>query len=185
MDKERARATEEATQARRTLYFTEINLAEQATARSNPGHALRLLEKQIPTETEAKDFRGWEWHYLWNQLRSDAAFELGQHETEIRSIAIYGGVGAGTQIEALHRGVEIVVACPGRLLDHIQNNHAKLGNVEVLVLDEADRMLDMGFLPDIKRILKHVPQKRQTMLFSATFPKEIERLAAQTLRKPS
>jgi len=104
--------------------------------------------------------------------------------TNIRSIAIYGGVGAATQIEALHRGVEIVVACPGRLLDHIQNKHAKLGALEVLVLDEADRMLDMGFLPDIKRILQHVPVRRQTMLFSATFPKEIERLAAQILHKP-
>ncbi len=105
-------------------------------------------------------------------------------KTHIRSIAIYGGVGPSPQIEALRRGVEIIVACPGRLLDHIQNNHAKLGGVEVLVLDEADRMLDMGFLPDIKRILKHVPGKRQTMLFSATFPREIERLAAQTLRNP-
>lgn len=104
--------------------------------------------------------------------------------TKMRSIAIYGGVGAGTQIEALRRGVEIVVACPGRLLDHIQNKHARLGGVEVLVLDEADRMLDMGFLPDIKRILKHVPVRRQTMLFSATFPKEIEHLAAQALHKP-
>ena len=104
--------------------------------------------------------------------------------TKIHSIAIYGGVNAAPQIKALHRGVEIVVACPGRLLDHIQNKHAKLGNLEVLVLDEADRMLDMGFLPDIKRILKHVPVRRQTMLFSATFPKEIEDLAAQTLHKP-
>jgi ATP-dependent RNA helicase RhlE len=104
--------------------------------------------------------------------------------TNIRSIAIYGGVGPAAQIEALHRGVEIVVACPGRLLDHIQNKHAKLGELEVLVLDEADRMLDMGFLPDIKRILRHVPVRRQTMLFSATFPKEIERLAAQTLHRP-
>lgn len=104
--------------------------------------------------------------------------------TNVRSIAIYGGVGAAPQIEALRRGVEIVVACPGRLLDHIQNKHARLGNLEVLVLDEADRMLDMGFLPDIKRILRHVPTHRQTMLFSATFPKEIEHLAAQTLHKP-
>jgi ATP-dependent RNA helicase RhlE len=104
--------------------------------------------------------------------------------TNIRSIAIYGGVGPGQQIDALRRGVEIVVACPGRLLDHIQNQHAQLGQVEVLVLDEADRMLDMGFLPDIKRILTRVPKRRQTMLFSATFPKEIERLAAQTLHKP-
>jgi len=104
--------------------------------------------------------------------------------TNIRSISIYGGVGAAPQIEALRRGVEIVVACPGRLLDHIQNKHVKLGELEVLVLDEADRMLDMGFLPDIKRILKHVPTRRQTMLFSATFPKEIEHLAAQTLHNP-
>ena len=105
-------------------------------------------------------------------------------KTNLRSIAIYGGVGPGPQIDALHRGVEIVVACPGRLLDHLQNKHAQLGQVEILVLDEADRMLDMGFMPDIKRILQHIPQKRQTMLFSATFPKEIEKLAAQTLRHP-
>ncbi|MCD6577324.1 MAG: DEAD/DEAH box helicase [Anaerolineaceae bacterium] len=104
--------------------------------------------------------------------------------THIRSVTVYGGVGAAKQIEALHRGVEIVVACPGRLLDHIQKKHAKLGNIEILVLDEADRMLDMGFLPDIKRILKHVPSRRQTMLFSATFPKEIEHLAAQTMHNP-
>ncbi|MCJ7624419.1 MAG: DEAD/DEAH box helicase [Anaerolineaceae bacterium] len=104
--------------------------------------------------------------------------------TNIRSVAIYGGVGAAPQIEALRRGVEIVVACPGRLLDHIQNKHVRLGELEVLVLDEADRMLDMGFLPDIKRILQHVPVQRQTMLFSATFPEEIEHLAAQTLNKP-
>jgi ATP-dependent RNA helicase RhlE len=104
--------------------------------------------------------------------------------TNIRSIAIYGGVGPSQQIEALRKGVEIIVACPGRLLDHIQNQHAKLHKIEILVLDEADRMLDMGFLPDIKRILSHLPKKRQTMLFSATFPKEIDRLAAQTLYKP-
>lgn len=104
--------------------------------------------------------------------------------TKVRSVAIYGGVGAAPQIEALRRGVEIFVACPGRLLDHIQSKHAKLGSLEVLVLDEADRMLDMGFLPDIKRILKHIPVRRQTMLFSATFPQEIEHLAAQTLHKP-
>ena len=104
--------------------------------------------------------------------------------TNIRSVAIYGGVGPAKQIDALRRGVEIVVACPGRLLDHIQNQHARLNNIEVLVLDEADRMLDMGFLPDIKRILNLLPDKRQTMLFSATFPKEIEQLAAKTLHNP-
>jgi len=102
----------------------------------------------------------------------------------ISSIAIYGGVGPTEQIKALRNNVQIVVACPGRLLDHIQSQHAKLGALEVLVLDEADRMLDMGFLPDIKRILQHIPAKRQTMLFSATFPKEIEQLALQTLHNP-
>ncbi len=105
-------------------------------------------------------------------------------ETGLRSAAVYGGVGAGPQIQALQSGVEIIVACPGRLLDHIQQRRAKLGAVEVLVLDEADRMLDMGFLPDVKRILSHLPAKRQTMLFSATFPQEIEKLAAQTLINP-
>jgi len=104
--------------------------------------------------------------------------------TKIRSATVYGGVGPAPQIEALKNGTEIVVACPGRLLDHIQNQHAKLGKVEILVLDEADRMLDMGFLPDIKRILRYIPKERQTMLFSATFPREIEKLAAQTLRNP-
>ena len=76
------------------------------------------------------------------------------------------------------------MACPGRLLDHIQQGHAHLDNIEILVLDEADRMLDMGFLPDVKRILQHIPAKRQTMLFSATFPQEIEKLAATTLHHP-
>jgi ATP-dependent RNA helicase RhlE len=104
--------------------------------------------------------------------------------TPIRSVSIYGGVGAKPQIDALHRGIDIVVACPGRLLDHINNRHAKLGALDVLVLDEADRMFDMGFLPDIKRIIKHLPARRQTMLFSATFPKEIEQLARQILTNP-
>ena len=104
--------------------------------------------------------------------------------TNIRSVTVYGGVGPAPQIEALKKGTEIVVACPGRLLDHIQNQHIKFGSVQILVLDEADRMLDMGFLPDIKRILRHIPKERQTMLFSATFPKEIEQLAGQTLRNP-
>ena len=104
--------------------------------------------------------------------------------TKIRSVAIYGGVGAAPQIEALKSGAEIVVACPGRLLDHMQNQYARLGKIEILVLDEADRMLDMGFLPDIKRILRQVPKQRQTMLFSATFPQEIVQLASQTTNNP-
>jgi ATP-dependent RNA helicase RhlE len=104
--------------------------------------------------------------------------------TNIRSATIYGGVGPAPQVRALRDGVEILVACPGRLLDHLNQGNARLQGVEILVLDEADRMLDMGFLPDVKRILKHIPAKRQTMLFSATFPVEIEGLANQTLTHP-
>jgi len=104
--------------------------------------------------------------------------------TKLRSVTIYGGVGAGNQIKALHNGAEILVACPGRLLDLIQQRHAKMDRIEVLVLDEADRMFDMGFLPDVKRIIKAVPVRRQTMLFSATFPAEVEQLAAQSLTEP-
>ena len=104
--------------------------------------------------------------------------------TRLRSATIYGGVDAGPQIRALRNGVDILVACPGRLLDLIDQRHANLDKVEILVLDEADRMLDMGFLPSVQRILKQVPAQRQTMLFSATFPQEIEKLAAQAQKNP-
>ncbi len=104
--------------------------------------------------------------------------------TRLRSATIYGGVGANPQIQALRNGVEIIVACPGRLLDLVAKGHARLNRVEVLVLDEADRMFDMGFLPDVRRIIKAVPAQRQTMLFSATFPREVENLAKQSLKQP-
>jgi ATP-dependent RNA helicase RhlE len=104
--------------------------------------------------------------------------------TKLRSATIYGGVGADRQIKALKDGVEILVATPGRLLDLFQQRYAKLHTIEVLVLDEADRMFDMGFLPDVRRIIKAVPVQRQTMLFSATFPPEVELLASQSLRDP-
>jgi ATP-dependent RNA helicase RhlE len=113
----------------------------------------------------------------------DAIGALGK-ETGVRSVSIYGGVSAGAQIATLRRGVEIVVACPGRLLDHIGQQTIALSKVEVLVLDEADRMFDMGFLPDIRRILKHIPSERQTLLFSATMPPDIRRLAHDVLRNP-
>jgi ATP-dependent RNA helicase RhlE len=109
--------------------------------------------------------------------------DLGKH-TRVRSTAIYGGVGKGPQLEALKRGAEIVVACPGRLLDLAGEGHIDLSHVEVLVLDEADRMCDMGFLPDIKRILKLLPQQRQTLFFSATMPPEIRELSTNILRNP-
>jgi ATP-dependent RNA helicase RhlE len=105
-------------------------------------------------------------------------------DTGLRSVAIYGGVSKGPQIAALRRGVEIVVACPGRLLDHLGGRAIDLSEVELLVLDEADRMCDMGFLPDIRRILKQLPRHRQTLFFSATMPAEIRTLADKILRDP-
>jgi len=104
--------------------------------------------------------------------------------TRLRSATIYGGVTASRQIKALKEGAEILVACPGRLLDLVQQRFVRLERIEILVLDEGDRMFDMGFLPDVKRIIKAVPVQRQTMLFSATFPSEVEQLAAQSLTDP-
>ena len=109
--------------------------------------------------------------------------ELGQH-LGIRSIAIYGGVSKGPQLAGLRRGAQIVVACPGRLLDHVSQKDINLTGVEILVLDEADTMCDMGFLPDVRRILDHVPSKRQTLFFSATMPDEIRTLAVKILKDP-
>jgi len=104
--------------------------------------------------------------------------------TKLKSVTIYGGVGANPQITALRNGAEIIVACPGRLLDLISQGHARMATIEVLVLDEADRMFDMGFLPDVRRIVKAVPVERQTMMFSATFPSDVELLASQALKQP-
>ena len=106
-------------------------------------------------------------------------------KTGIRSITIYGGVSKGPQLKALRSGVEIVVACPGRLLDHLNAGDIKLSSVEVLVLDEADRMCDMGFLPDIQRIIRQVPENRQTLFFSATMPRDIRALADKILGNPA
>lgn len=101
---------------------------------------------------------------------------------DLRSVAIYGGDSIGRQIQELRRGVHIVVATPGRLADHIQRRSLNLNNVRVAVLDEADRMLDMGFAPDVERILRQCPADRQTLLFSATMPDWVRRLAARHMR---
>jgi ATP-dependent RNA helicase RhlE len=98
--------------------------------------------------------------------------------------ALFGGVGMQPQVEAFRRGVDVLVACPGRLIDHLDRGTCKLGDVQMLVLDEADRMLDMGFLPSIKRIIKHVPHQRQTLLFSATFEPRIKALALELMNDP-
>ncbi len=102
----------------------------------------------------------------------------------LRDLVVYGGVDIKPQTEALRKGVEIVVATPGRLLDHVQQKSVNFNSVEVLVLDEADRMLDMGFIPDIKRILAMLPKERQSLLFSATFSEEIKKLADAMLKQP-
>ena len=104
--------------------------------------------------------------------------------TDLKALAVYGGVSINNQISALHRGVDIVVATPGRLLDHIQRKTINLSGVEVLVLDEADRMLDMGFVIDVRRIVGGLPKKRQTLLFSATISPEVQTLAADMLKSP-
>jgi len=104
--------------------------------------------------------------------------------TRLRSMTIYGGVNIKPQVRSLHNGVEIVVACPGRLLDHIGQRTIDLSHVEVFVLDEADRMFDMGFLPDVRKIVKHLPAQRQTLLFAATMPADVRKLAQEILRAP-
>jgi ATP-dependent RNA helicase RhlE len=104
--------------------------------------------------------------------------------TPLRIVSVYGGAGMKKQISALRRGVDVVVATPGRLMDHMRRRNVQFRDLTVLVLDEADRMLDMGFLPDIKQIVRHMPRQRQTMLFSATMPVAIQSLARQFQRDP-
>jgi len=104
--------------------------------------------------------------------------------TWVSSMTLYGGVNIRPQIQSLKKGVEVVVACPGRLLDHISQGTIRLSKLEMLVLDEADQMFDMGFLPDIRRILQHLPRRRQTLLFGATMPPEIGSLAREILVDP-
>src|SRR5689334_5885013 len=104
--------------------------------------------------------------------------------TPLSGAAVFGGVGMGPQEHAFRSGVDILIATPGRLLDHFRHPYAKLDKLEVLVLDEADRMLDMGFLPDIRRVLKHLPAKRQTLFFSATMPAPIVTLTKEMLHSP-
>lgn len=113
----------------------------------------------------------------------EAFGQLGR-DTKLKSVSVYGGVDKNPQIKKLRDGAEIVVACPGRLLDLMDQRVIDLTHVEILVLDESDRMFDMGFLPDVRKILKRIPAKRQTLLFSATMPDDIRILARDTLRDP-
>jgi ATP-dependent RNA helicase RhlE len=106
------------------------------------------------------------------------------YHTSITSAAVYGGVEMGMQERALKAGVDIIVATPGRLIDHMRQQNADLGGVELLVLDEADRMMDMGFWPDVRRIISALPAIRQTLLFSATMPDDVVRFALEIVREP-
>jgi len=145
-------------------------LSEKANASHSPArHPVRAL---VITPTRE----------LAAQVEESARL-YGKH-IALKSTLVYGGVGMQPQVDALRRGVDIVVATPGRLLDHVQQRTVDLRQVEILVLDEADRMLDMGFIHDIRKILALLPAKRQNLLFSATFPDEIRKLASSFMHSP-
>jgi len=117
-------------------------------------------------------------------LQVEEAFQHYAKFTDLAVTIVYGGVGYGKQLEDLQRGVDILAATPGRLLDHLEQGNCSLADVDILVLDEVDRMLDMGFLPDVKRIVQQTPKSRQTLFFTATLPPEIASLAGWALRDP-
>ncbi|MFT3782966.1 MAG: DEAD/DEAH box helicase [Nibricoccus sp.] len=118
-------------------------------------------------------------------LQVEEAFKKFSKYTDLRVTVVYGGVGYGKQREDLHRGVDVLAATPGRLLDHMEQGDVRLDSIDILVLDEVDRMLDMGFLPDVKRIVNKCPRERQTLFFTATLPPEIASLAGWALREPA
>jgi ATP-dependent RNA helicase RhlE len=146
-------------------------LAPLASASASPArHPVRVLVLTPTRELAVQVFESFR--------------DYGKH-LPLRSTVVYGGVDMNAQIAQLRKGVEVLVATPGRLLDHVQNKTVMFNQVSVLVLDEADRMLDMGFLPDIKRIIALLPAQRQNLLFSATFPDEIRNLAKSLLHNPA
>jgi len=144
-------------------------LTEGGQANAQLGHAPRVLIL-VPTRELAAQV-------------TESVRVYGQH-TGIRVAVVFGGVGAQPQVAALRQGIDILIATPGRLLDLVGQRHANLSRVDFLVLDEADRMLDMGFIHDLKRILALLPKTRQSMLFSATFSEDIRKLAGGFLRQP-
>lgn len=146
------------------------NLLPQANASASPAkHPIRALIL-VPTRELA--------------IQVQESIQIYAKHTNLRSLVVYGGVDIKTQTPALMRGVEILVATPGRLLDHIEQRTLSLSQVQMLVLDEADRMLDMGFMPDLKRILALLPKQRQNLMFSATFSNEIKKLSEAFLNNP-
>ncbi len=160
-----------------------------ATAETGSGKTAAFLLPLLDRLMRAPSARGTVKGLILCPTR-EIAIQTGQHArrlgqgTGLRSAVIYGGVGFEPQLQALRAGVDIVVATPGRLLDHLERGTVSLKNVSTLVLDEADRMLDMGFLPDLRRIMAHLPASRQTLLFSATMPPEILALAERFMKNP-
>ena len=118
-------------------------------------------------------------------IQVEESIKVYAKHTNLRSLVVFGGVDIKTQTPSLMRGVEILVATPGRLLDHVEQRTLQLGQVQMLILDEADRMLDMGFMPDLKRILALLPKQRQNLMFSATFSNEIKKLSEAFLNNPT
>jgi len=158
-----------------------IGLAQTGTGKT-AGFALPILNRLVSgARGHARALIIAPTRELAEQIHSD--IETLGFKTGLRSVTVYGGVGINPQIQKLKRA-DIIVACPGRLLDHINRRTVNLSRLEVLVLDEADHMFDMGFLPDIRRILKSLPTRRQTLLFSATMPVEIRRLANEVCTDP-
>ena len=164
----------------------DILASAQTGTGKTAGFALPLLKKLQYSNNKSKQIKG----LILTPTRELAAQvaesirEYGSY-LRFRTLVIYGGVSMNTQIKKLNQGVDIVVATPGRLLDHLQRRTLKLNAVEMFVLDEADRMLDMGFITDIRKIIKTLPYERQNLLFSATFSKEIRSLAGNLLDSPT
>jgi ATP-dependent RNA helicase RhlE len=159
-----------------------IGLAQTGTGKT-AAYALPLLNRLVEkTHRKTRALIIAPTRELAEQIHQD--FKKLASNTETRSLTLYGGVGLIHQIRELKKGAAIIIACPGRLIDHIQRGNVDFSCLEALVVDEADQMLDMGFIPDIRRILKHIPRHRQTLMFSATMQSEIRQLANEMLRQP-
>jgi ATP-dependent RNA helicase RhlE len=155
-------------------------------AAQTAGFTLPLLHKLSQTKTDGKPVIKALILTPTRELAAQVEDNLNTYAkyTGLKSLVIFGGVGINPQISALRRGVDILVATPGRLLDHSRQGTVDLSKIDVLILDEADRMLDMGFIHDIKKVMKLIPEKRQTLLFSATFSSEIKALSQQFMQQP-
>ncbi|ASG65524.1 ATP-dependent RNA helicase RhlE [Idiomarina piscisalsi] len=164
----------------------DLLAAAQTGTGKTAGFTLPLLHNLSLTKTEGKPVIRALILTPTRELAAQVEDNLNTYAkyTGLKSLVIFGGVGINPQINALRRGVDILVATPGRLLDHSRQGTVDLSKIDVLILDEADRMLDMGFIHDIKKVMKLIPEQRQTLLFSATFSKEIKALAQQFVHQP-